>query len=113
MLRPGEYTLLASAAGYLPAAARFTVTDGQRWGPPVVLTLHFAPRVLPVLQMPPPAVLSRTKNGTGPGNRSPPRQPSRAGLPSSSTAPDGALCSPRILLPSWALLVGIATFSCE
>ncbi|KAL1429312.1 hypothetical protein MTO96_016360 [Rhipicephalus appendiculatus] len=85
MLRPGDYMVVASAPGYLPASARFTVAEGQRWAPPVVLTLHLAPRSFPVLQIAAPTMTYRSKNKTGDNQRFPPEGASKTALPSAST----------------------------
>ncbi|KAH7977592.1 hypothetical protein HPB49_002916 [Dermacentor silvarum] len=85
MLRPGDYMVVASAPGYLPAAARFAVVEGQRWAQPVVMTLHFAPRTFPVLQIAAPLITYRSKNKTSDNRRPPPEAGSKTGLPSTST----------------------------
>ncbi|XP_070385741.1 adipocyte enhancer-binding protein 1-like [Dermacentor albipictus] len=84
MLRPGDYMVVASAPGYLPAAARFAVVEGQRWTQPVMMTLHFAPRTFPVLQIFGPPISYRSKNKTSDNRRPPPEAGSKTSLPSAS-----------------------------
>ncbi|KAH7975966.1 hypothetical protein HPB52_006909 [Rhipicephalus sanguineus] len=100
MLRPGDYMVVASAPGYLPASARFTVAEGQRWAPPVVITLHFAPRSFPVLQIAVPTMTYRSKNKTNDNQRFPPEGASKTALPSTSTkvATNRQLCLILLLL---------------
>ncbi|KAL3214207.1 hypothetical protein MRX96_034977 [Rhipicephalus microplus] len=86
MLRPGAYMVVASAPGYLPASAHFTVAEGERWAPPVVITLHLAPRSFPVLQISAPTMTHKRKNRTSRDNQRVPSEGAvKTGLPSTST----------------------------
>ncbi|XP_077492862.1 uncharacterized protein LOC144103983 [Amblyomma americanum] len=100
ILLPGDYMVVASAPGYLPAAARFDVREGKRWQQPVVVTLHAAPRTFPVLQIPVSVTTYRSKNKTAGGQRPRPKPGSNTGMPSSSTRPKYLLC--LFLAPVWA-----------
>ncbi|KAH6948986.1 hypothetical protein HPB50_027374 [Hyalomma asiaticum] len=100
ILRPGDYMIVASAPGYLPAAARVVVVEGQRWAPPIAITLYFAPRSFPVLQIAVPTLTHRSKNNTSDKRRFPPEGGSKTGLPSASAklTPNGHLCLVLLLL---------------
>ncbi|XP_070384568.1 adipocyte enhancer-binding protein 1-like isoform X2 [Dermacentor albipictus] len=108
MLRPGDYMVVATAPGYLPAAARFAVVEGQRWAQPILMTLHFAPRTFPVLQITGPPIAYRSKNKTSDNRRPPPEAGSKTGLPSASTKSTTSL--PFLLL---LLVLLLATQICS